>query len=36
MVLEPLTIRTIIAGLGALTIASIYLNLDIKLLTTKK
>jgi len=36
MVLEPLTIRTILAGLGALTIASIYLYSDIKLLTTKK
>lgn len=30
MVLEPLTIRTIIAGLGAMTIASIYLYSDIK------
>lgn len=36
MVLEPLTIRTIIAGLGAMTIASIYLYSDIKFLTTKK
>ena len=35
MVLEPLTIRTIIAGLGAITIASIYLYSDIKLLTSK-
>ncbi len=36
MVMEPLTISTIIAGLGALTIASIYLYSDIKILTTKK
>lgn len=35
MVLEPLTIRTAIAGLGAVTIASTYLYSDIKLLTTK-
>lgn len=35
MVLEPLTIRTIIAGLGAIVIASIYLYSDIKILTTK-
>ena len=35
MVLQPLTIRTIIAGLGAMTIASIYLYSDIKILTTK-
>lgn len=36
MVLEPLTIRTIISGLGAMTIAGIYLYSDIKLLRTKK
>jgi hypothetical protein len=36
MVMVPLTIRTIIAGLGAMTISSIYLYSDIKLLTTKK
>src|SRR5690606_10267962 len=35
MVLEPLTIRTVVAGLGAITIASIYLYSDIKILTTK-
>lgn len=35
MVLQPLTIRSIIAGLGAMTIASIYLYSDIKILTTK-
>ena len=36
MVLETLTIRTIIAGLGAMTIASIYLYSDIKLLKAKQ
>lgn len=36
MVLRPLTIRTIIAGLGAITFASVYLYSDIKILTTKK
>ena len=35
MVLQPWSIRTIIAGLGAMTIASIYLYSDIKILTTK-
>jgi hypothetical protein len=35
MVLQPLTIRSIIAGLGAMTIASIYLYSDIKILTKK-
>ena len=35
MVLQPLTIRTVIAGIGAMTIASIYLYSDIKILTTK-
>ncbi len=35
MVLHPLTIRTIIAGLGAITIAAIYLYSDIKILTTQ-
>lgn len=36
MLLEPLTFRTIIAGLGVIAIASIYLYSDIKILTTKK
>lgn len=35
MVLQPLTIRTSIAGVGAITIASIYLYSDIKILTAK-
>jgi|LakMenEpi03Aug12_release.lakeMendotaPanAssembly.Ray.scaffolds.fasta_scaffold105290_3 hypothetical protein len=35
MVLQPLTIRSIISGLGAITIAIIYLYSDIKILTTK-
>jgi hypothetical protein len=35
MVFQPLTIRSIIAGLGAMTIAIIYLYSDIKILTTK-
>lgn len=36
MVLQPLTIRTILAGLGAMIIAGIYLYSDIKILTTHK
>jgi hypothetical protein len=36
MVLEPLTIRTIAAGLGTMTIASLYLYSDFKLLKTKR
>jgi hypothetical protein len=35
MVLQPLTIRSIIAGLGAMMIAIIYLYSDLKILTTK-
>jgi hypothetical protein len=35
MALQPLTIRTIFAGLGAITVASIYLYSDIKLLIKK-
>ncbi|MCB0708401.1 MAG: hypothetical protein KDC15_03300 [Chitinophagaceae bacterium] len=35
MIIKPLTIRTIIAGLGAIAIASIYLYSDFKILTTK-
>ena len=35
MIIQPLTIRSIIAGLGAMTIAIIYLYSDIKILTTK-
>jgi hypothetical protein len=35
MVLQPLTIRSIIAGLGAMAIASIYLYSDIKVLQQK-
>ncbi len=35
MTLQPLTIRTIFAGLGAITVASIYLYSDIKLLIKK-
>jgi hypothetical protein len=36
MVLEPLTIRTFVTGLGAITIASLYLYSDIKILTTRR
>lgn len=36
MVLQPFTIRSIIAGIGAVTIASIYLYSDIKTLSAKK
>lgn len=35
MILEPLTISTILAGFGAISIASIYLYSDIKILTMK-
>ncbi len=35
MVLQPLTIRTVISGLGAMTLAIIYLYSDIKILKTK-
>ncbi|RYE28305.1 MAG: hypothetical protein EOP48_33635 [Sphingobacteriales bacterium] len=34
MAFQPLTVRSIIAGLGAITVASIYLFSDIKILTT--
>ena len=36
MVFQPLTIKTILAGFGAITIASFYLYTDIKILTTGK
>lgn len=36
MVFQPLTIGTIIAGLGAIAVASTYLYADIKILITKK
>jgi hypothetical protein len=36
MVLVPVTIRSIVAGLGAITIATFYLYSDFKLLKTKK
>lgn len=35
MILEPLTIKTVAAGLGAIIIAAIYLYTDIKVLTRK-
>jgi len=35
LVLKPMTIKTIIAGLGAIEIASIYLYSDIKIFTNK-
>jgi hypothetical protein len=35
MVLQPMTIRTTLAGVGAISIASIYLYFDIKIMKAK-